>query len=83
MTINRICILGGGTSGWMTAAGLSNKISDLGVEIQLVESDRIGTVGVGAKPAQHLNSALNFATGDKLGTVIFIHLGTMESRLME
>ena len=45
--ISKVCILGGGTAGWMTAAALSNKYKGLGVEITLVESDQIGTVGVG------------------------------------
>lgn len=54
MTITRICILGGGTSGWMTAAGLSNKFNDLGVSIALVESDNIGTVGVGEATLPHI-----------------------------
>jgi len=54
MTIKRICILGGGTSGWMTAAGLSNKLNGLNVEIRLVESDSIGTVGVGEATLPHI-----------------------------
>ena len=54
MTIKRICILGGGTGGWMTAAGLSNKFNDLGVSIDLIESDAIGTVGVGEATLPHI-----------------------------
>ena len=59
--IRTVCIVGGGTAGWMAAAGLSNKFSDLGVSITLVESEQIGTVGVGEATLPHIrfyNNAL-------------------------
>lgn len=44
--IGRVVIVGGGTSGWMCAAGLARMVPP-GVGVTLVESDEIGVIGVG------------------------------------
>ena len=44
--IRRVVIAGGGTAGWLAAAALSHQLRGV-VELTLIESDEIGTIGVG------------------------------------
>ena len=44
--IRKVVVAGGGTAGWIAAAALSNSFRGI-LDITLVESEEIGTVGVG------------------------------------
>lgn len=59
-TFHRVVIAGGGTAGWMMAA-LMSKLLGRQLDIKLVESEEIGTVGVGEAtipPIRYFNQRL-------------------------
>ena len=57
MKVKNVTIIGGGSSGWMSAAILSKKCPHL--NIKLVESTTVPTVGVGESTLGTINRFLN------------------------
>ena len=68
--VRRVVIAGGGTAGWCAAAALGKLLGPL-LDITLVESEEIGTIGVGestvptAKALLHLLGMTELAPGNK------------------
>jgi tryptophan halogenase len=72
MAIKQIVIVGGGTAGWMAAAALSRLKTNNLVDITLIESEAIGTVGVGEAtipPFVNFNELLEVGESEMLSAV--------------
>lgn len=72
MAIERIVIVGGGTAGWMAAAAMSRLKFGRNLDITLVESEAIGTVGVGEAtipPFVDFNDLLGIDEAEMLASI--------------
>ncbi|UAL10122.1 tryptophan halogenase family protein [Caulobacter segnis] len=62
----RVVIVGGGTAGWMCAAGMSRLLDPRDYAITLVESDEIATVGVGEATLPHIKTFNDMLSVDEV-----------------
>ena len=59
MKLDKICIVGGGSAGWMTAAVLVKHFGNT-KDITLIESPRVPTIGVGESTTDGFNAFVRY-----------------------
>ncbi|MBN6152064.1 tryptophan 7-halogenase [Xanthomonas sp. AmX2] len=62
--IRKVVIAGGGTAGWIAACALTHQFRDL-LQVTLIESEQIGTVGVGESTVPPIRSFHRFLQIDE------------------
>lgn len=76
--LRSICIVGGGTAGWMAAALLSSVLRGSGVQISVVESADIPTIGVGESTVP---SIMDFIQASQINLKDFIQATSASFKL--
>jgi len=74
--VKHVVVLGGGTSGWMSACYIQRILSNLkvpGATVTLVESEDIGIIGVGEATLNDLKNTLRFIGVDEASFMINTH----------
>ena len=74
--VKHVVVLGGGTSGWMSACYIQRILSNLkvpGATVTLVESEDIGIIGVGGATLNDLKNTLRFIGVDEASFMINTH----------
>jgi tryptophan 7-halogenase len=74
--VKKVVVLGGGTSGWMSACYLERILASLNVpdaSVTLVESEDIGIIGVGEATLNDLKQTLQFIGIDERAFMINTH----------
>ncbi len=67
MKVDSVCVVGGGSAGWMTAAALVRMLPDL--KVTLVESENYPVIGVGESTVSAINEYLRAIDVDELDWV--------------
>lgn len=78
MHVKSITIVGGGTTGWLTAGALSQLTQ--GIDITLIESSEVPTIGVGESTTPHVGDFLN-AIGTSFEDILTEVDGTIKSAI--
>lgn len=71
MRVTQVVVVGGGTAGWMSACAVARFLGQTGCSVTLVESQEIGTIGVGEAtipPITRFLSSIGLSVNELLAT---------------